>query len=946
MNNKVKILLPNEKSITSEDVDLFLSVDLSQQFNEFKKERFDNDFDLAEQFAKERNASRNYIIYGVLDSTIVDCVGLPIKVYSDSGRTQQIAVIFPTSISYGQNNVFGKQKGKYYIKLENYPYDHVYFRIETNHFSYRDQDWEQRLVFIDADGNYVPYGTQTIDINAEGSSIIIENDFPFFFNKHWIKSDYNIIEEKKAKVSFNIGTQTLTEGQSGQLVLSLNKPSPFGLEMIRVEIDENSSFSNSYTQTVFSVQGSNPILRIGSQNQTLAQYNNKISFIINVPSEKQSLISAGLQLSILNGSYIGEYTILYSTLSAIDSGPDLYQIIVDAEYDQFGTNGVAPDVRFGTQPDISFSMNGQPVLFPLDVSWQENEEEKILDFNVNTDYEVEFTEFVDLTISGLLNCDEGQIVQSRIIFEDVTPRRYVSLFLGPTYENGVVFTGRTYLALNGTTNSGTMPSYSILRNGYRFEGRSEEFYPSMGYTLKITNEGDRTLFPVNPEIGITSDSTFDTGETKKFYLPTKYISPQKHSIKLSFRSQFGQISGINSEFAQAHGGRPYMVKLNTMNLMTLWMTTGYEAFKIATNGGSYDVYNLFNIERPFDIEYDDTSFSVIMTSKSPGVKLDLLTNDETITANTLSSFFEKSQEEYNIKLLANSDQNSIAAYSFAFESNGFRNLVIPRSELAASEEAVPYYLVTSYGSIMRPYQDDIEQPYYGTASTIDNLYYYQIDEAYPSYMYKGSALINGIAFLADNNVYGTKENLTQYGLGDDQFYAGFLPERISPLPGTFEPILLESTTKVVELTIPPYSSVETPPYTRSFDFTFGNPGGEVVYTFGGTQYTLRNNAEWWWFNLIPAVDQSSTQLPIATLQQRLDTGDGNTIGSGPVNGQLIDSNTIRFSSKTNGYNFHIDNIVNYNNTNEAGHIIQRELVPNILQGDVNTANNGMGGFSV
>lgn len=945
MDNKVQILLPSERSITSEDVDVFLTVDLHQQFKEIKKERFDNDFDLAAQFARERNASRNFIIYGVLDSTVVDCVGLPIKVYSDPDRSEQIATIIPTSIAYDQNNVFGKKKAKYYIKLENYANDHVYFRIETNDFSYRNQDWEQQLVFMDADGVYVPYGTQTVDVNSDGNSVSIENDFPFFFNKHWIKLDYNIIEEKKAKVSFDVSLQTVSEGQVGQLKILLDKRSPFGLEMVRLKLIESSSFSDSYTITAFVDTNVSAISRIGTENIALAQYDGMISFLATVPIERTNLIAAGAEVDILSGSYAGRHTIMYSTLVTIGNNADLYQIIVNAQHDQNGTNNTPPEVRFGTAPDIIFELNGQPVSFPVDMSWQVDEVEKTLDFTANSDFEIEFTEFVDLKLTDLLNCEEGTFMQSRIIFEDSTVRKYVSLFLGPTFENRLMFSGRTYQSSLGWPFGRTISSLSILRNGHRFEGRNEEFYPSAGYTLKITNSGNRTLFPANPDIGVNVDTFFNIGETRQFYLPTKYVGSQRHTIKLKFRSEFGQISGINSEYAAAHGGQPYAIRMNGLQMETDWTKTGYVAFKTAMDGSYSDVYARYQFERPFDAAFNDEDLSVILTSKSPGVKLEFTTNDETITATTLVSFFEKQQEEYNILLLANSNENTTASYSISLELGGYKRLVLPRTDLMAGETPIPYYMVTSYGNIMRPYQDDIMQPYYGTGSTVNDRDYYNTIDAQPSYMTNGPAFVNGIAFLSENTVLGTEENLTQYGLGEGQFLAGFLPQRVTPLPGTFEPLVLQGTRKMVELTIPHSYSYPTP-YIRSFDFKFGSSGNETVYTFGGIPYELKNNAEWWWNNTIPAVDQTSSILPNATLQQRLDTGDGGSVEEGPVMGQLANSTTIFFTSKTSGVDYSIENIVNYTDASGLTYILQKERVPTLLAGDVNIANNGMGGFAI
>lgn len=937
MDNRIKILLPSKRRVTGEDVDIFLNVDLRRQIDEFKKERLDNDFDLAAQFIKERNTSRNFIIYGVLDSTVVDCPGLSIRVYRDAGRQHQIAIIEPSAIAYDKPNVFGKHRGKYYIKLSNYKYDVVYFRIESNNLTYRDQEWEQRVVFYDADGIIVPYGSATIDINSDGETSLIENDFPFFFNKHWIRNDYDIIEEKQAKVTFDITQQQLSEGESGQLLISLDKPSPFGLEVIALKCMESSSTAGFFLGSTFNDvgQGNDIIKSIPD-----GPYAGRMTFLVQVPLENVHLISAGVDFKVLTGSYVGLHTIVSSFSVIIEPNSDLYQVILDVNYDPSGTNNVPMDYRAGSSPDITFSMNGTVIDLPINLYWQQNERIKTLSFSANTDFEIEFTEYVDLGLRDLLYCEPGRFVESRIVFEDTTTRNYVSLFLGPTYENSVYFTGRTFYQQNILATQ-TLPSYSVLRNGYRYEGRGEEFYPSSGYKLKIKNEGNRTLFPVNPLLGVEQESIFDIGEVKSFYLPTRFIGPQRHSIKLQFSLATGWfLPDGNESVVYSINGFSRFIGNNGY--------TGYNTFKRSIGTPEYDSYQHYQIEQPFDAVFNDTGLTVVMTSKSPGVKLDFRTNDPAVTATTLVGFYEKEQEEYNIQLLANSEENTKASYSFTLEKNGFRSLLIPRTELDASETSVPYYLVTSYGSILRPYYQDLGQPYYGSGSTIDDqfLQYWQVNQVQPSYMERGSAFVNGICFLADNIIYNTKENLTNYGLGEGLFTAGFLPQRVTPLTNTFETTVVTPTFKTVELTIYSHNPY-TPPYSRSFDFRYGSSGNETVYTFGGNLYGLRNLAEWWWTNNVPAVDQNGTSLPASTLQERLDTGNvDNSIDEGPVYGQLLSNNVIRFTAKVAGMPYYVENIVNYVDAYTTGKIIKTDVVPNQQEGDYNLGNNGLGGFAI
>ena len=431
MDDRIKILLPSERGLTSENVDLYLNLDLKNQFREFKKDRFDNDFDLAAQFSKERNNSKNFIVYGEVSSTVIHCDDIEIEIHSDAERTNLLATIRTTKISYDMPNVFGKKKGKYHVKLSSYEFDSVYFRINSNRLSYRDQLWDQRLVFRDSDGEIVPYGTQTVDVNFDGISTTIDNDFPFFFNKHWIKNNYDIIEEKRAKISFNVASQTLTEGQSGSVQVLLNKPSPFGLELAKVSMLEDNSFSDFILgQSVSDVDGG-AVANIITSDPDLTYLNGFARIVVTVPADRLSLIRTGSPIRILSGSYAGYYSVLLSFPFVQDGAlvADTYYIALDAPYSSSGTNEESVEYRLGTLPDITFYMDGNEIDFPINLFWQEGETIKTIDFQVNDDFEVEFPEYVILSLGDLSYVDEGRFMHSRITYENTTPRRSVELFL-------------------------------------------------------------------------------------------------------------------------------------------------------------------------------------------------------------------------------------------------------------------------------------------------------------------------------------------------------------------------------------------------------------------------------------------------------------------------------------------------------------------------------------
>ncbi|MEK6829313.1 MAG: hypothetical protein AABY15_04235 [Nanoarchaeota archaeon] len=233
MDDKKKIVLGSEDILQKGVSDIFLNISLQQTFNQIKKEKYDNDFDLAEQFRKERNASRNFRIYGIVDSTIIHTDNMSIQVFKNSGLTQFLGTLHTTPLVYNEENVYGKRRGKYLLEIDNYDTDVVYFRILGDNVTYGNQVFEQRLVFYTLDGDFVEYGTETVDIGLNNPGFLeIENNFPFFYNKHWIKKDIQVIEEKPTIMQFGSESSTVLEDESITFDIVMDKPSPFGNESV------------------------------------------------------------------------------------------------------------------------------------------------------------------------------------------------------------------------------------------------------------------------------------------------------------------------------------------------------------------------------------------------------------------------------------------------------------------------------------------------------------------------------------------------------------------------------------------------------------------------------------------------------------------------------------------------------------------------------------------
>ena len=274
MDEKLKILLGSEDIISRDNEDIYLNINLNRSFAEYKLEKYDNDYNLATQFNIERNKSRNFFIYGIVDSNIIDCNNYPIKAYSNSSLTNLVYSTYTTSMNLnGDLNIFNKKRGKYFIPLTNYTGNSIFIVIQSDNNNIKQQVFEQGLVFYESDGEFIPYGTETVEIDSNFNSTDINNNFPFFYNKHWVKKNISLQQEKKAKISFNSKKQSVSEGGDVSVLVKLDKPSPFGNESMVLKQAHDSSFNNFlvFCGTTSNILSTNTILdySIGEQTKTI-----------------------------------------------------------------------------------------------------------------------------------------------------------------------------------------------------------------------------------------------------------------------------------------------------------------------------------------------------------------------------------------------------------------------------------------------------------------------------------------------------------------------------------------------------------------------------------------------------------------------------------------------------------------------------------------------------
>lgn len=281
MKDQRKILLESEDLISDSNVDLFINVNLNRNYHFIKEEQFENTFDVAQQFNEERNNSRNFFLYGMLDSVadlgnnpIIDLYKETTPPQTNNVNTFSIQTLddknhislsngaqldfveeIPTeNITYEQGNLFGIERKKYSVFLENYSassQEAVYLFLKGNSDDpdrkevIPNQIFRQQLVFRNDDGEFIDYGTDTQSVRNDGSRFTVFNDFPFFYGTHWIKKNIEIEKLVRRNVFFERTNIFAIEGNRIELTVSLDEESQFGLEEIDIDIGGNVS-SNDY----------------------------------------------------------------------------------------------------------------------------------------------------------------------------------------------------------------------------------------------------------------------------------------------------------------------------------------------------------------------------------------------------------------------------------------------------------------------------------------------------------------------------------------------------------------------------------------------------------------------------------------------------------------------------------------------------------------------------
>ncbi len=281
---KIKELLPSKDYVNAKNISLFINNELSREENILKVEKADNIFDFSEKFEQERNASYKFCLYGMVESKWGDCDNLkldfrigdsttnstinttnfPFWLYDRSSNTSGLTwSVFskPLDSINGElsKNLYGKKKAHFFFPFELdikslTNTNKSIFVSSFNLISNLRTEQEFPFFYFNEDGLPLEYGSETAEILDNGNIIEINNDYPFFYDRHWIRREieptgppFIFFEQDQITLTEGGVNDRLLENKFFDVEISLSKP-PTGFEKAKLNvvygIDEN---MNEYT---------------------------------------------------------------------------------------------------------------------------------------------------------------------------------------------------------------------------------------------------------------------------------------------------------------------------------------------------------------------------------------------------------------------------------------------------------------------------------------------------------------------------------------------------------------------------------------------------------------------------------------------------------------------------------------------------------------------------
>jgi len=274
-----KILIGEKQFIGNQNTDEFINIELKREIDTIKRDNLENIFDFQQHYINERNKSLKFCVYGIVESRYGDCQDIAINAYvkdKDNSTTTREVMFSPLNFSAGttgysmtvltkplsQNNdlsknIYGTAKASYCILFE---LDSSLFLTKKTKSIFLEiydtvreiyGEFETDILYYNDEGNIIEFGTETSELDQNNNIILINNNFPFFYDRHWVK--FNIEPNGPFHASFKLDSSSINETDGSKTIeVELSEPSKFGTEICKVVIDYGiNSFGQTLTTATF-----------------------------------------------------------------------------------------------------------------------------------------------------------------------------------------------------------------------------------------------------------------------------------------------------------------------------------------------------------------------------------------------------------------------------------------------------------------------------------------------------------------------------------------------------------------------------------------------------------------------------------------------------------------------------------------------------------------------
>jgi hypothetical protein len=458
--------------------DEYISFELYSTVKNLKENFLNNDFDLNAQFSTERNLSRKFFVYGKLYSKNVDTNNLTMclsttnndVLYSPDIKNDFLPLgskkvfIKPTQLAASETfskNIFGKKVCSYFFQFEikndlsastnnltiqitgdSFSVANSSLSAETKSYNPVNNIFETPIVLYDDEGNFVPYGTNDVVFDNNFNLVNINNDFPYLYGCHFIRQDFDVVDENNVYFPYKVSTKTdgtvvydnsvsITDATNfPKFSVLMDYPSFFGLEKVTIGAKKITGLNpnqyslpyNLYNQNLFlqyspwrntpstiaqwNVLGGaikNTLRTITATDTTYGAqpiYNTPQQFYDNVNSYLLSFFK-GCNLDITNPSAVNNNYFLRAFLN-YNSSP--YKKTVDQTTPgEFIVNVQSSGGTYFDSVDVSFAVGDMSKIFEIDLTktvFTQNNEVLELDVINKENVGVQFPESLMVNIKA------------------------------------------------------------------------------------------------------------------------------------------------------------------------------------------------------------------------------------------------------------------------------------------------------------------------------------------------------------------------------------------------------------------------------------------------------------------------------------------------------------------------------------------------------------------